>query len=164
VFANRERYKKAFYHAASQKSVALDINAFRKSCIHTPYIYMLLFKTENGSPGNFFLNLFTVCSMCKRKFVVCLFVDKETNRSYPLANGLNGLNGLNRVARLCVCVYVYVISSEFWLMDRYYLLNVNDGLMAFSLTRFYYRLSILSIKIKKIFYRWIDTTGGQHDQ
>jgi hypothetical protein len=38
VFANRERYKKAFYHAPSLKSVAPDINAFRKSCIHTPYI------------------------------------------------------------------------------------------------------------------------------
>ncbi len=38
-----------------------------------------------------FLNLFTVCSSCKRKFVVCPFVYAETNRIYPFANGLNGL-------------------------------------------------------------------------
>jgi hypothetical protein len=41
-----------------------------------------------------FLNLFTFCSSCKRKFVVCLFVDEETNGRYPFANGLNRLNGL----------------------------------------------------------------------
>jgi hypothetical protein len=34
----------------------------------------------------------TVCSLCKQKFVVCPFVDEETNGSYPFANGLNGLN------------------------------------------------------------------------
>jgi hypothetical protein len=44
-----------------------------------------------------FLNPFTVCSSCKRKFVVCLFVWTETNESYPLANGLNVLNGLSRL-------------------------------------------------------------------
>jgi hypothetical protein len=38
------------------------------------------------------LYLFTVCSSCKPKFVVCPFVDEETNGSYPFANGLNGLN------------------------------------------------------------------------
>jgi hypothetical protein len=38
-----------------------------------------------------FLNPFTVCSLCKRKFVVCPFGDEETNRNYPFANGLNGL-------------------------------------------------------------------------
>ncbi len=30
----------------------------------------------------FFLNLFTVCSSCKRKLVVCKFVGEETNGSY----------------------------------------------------------------------------------
>jgi hypothetical protein len=41
--------KKAFNHAASPKSIALDINAFRKSCIHTPYIcshIKVLFSTR----------------------------------------------------------------------------------------------------------------------
>jgi hypothetical protein len=38
-----------------------------------------------------FLNPFTVCSTCKRRFVVCSFVDEETNGSYPFRNGLNGL-------------------------------------------------------------------------
>jgi hypothetical protein len=36
-----------------------------------------------------FLNPFTVCSSCRWKFFVCLFVDKETNGSYPFENGLN---------------------------------------------------------------------------
>jgi hypothetical protein len=42
-----------------------------------------------------FLNSFTICSPCKWKFVVCLFVYKETNGSYLIANGLTVLNGLN---------------------------------------------------------------------
>jgi hypothetical protein len=43
-----------------------------------------------------FLNPFTVCSSCKRNFVVCQFVDEETNGIYLFANGLNGL------AHLCL--------------------------------------------------------------
>jgi hypothetical protein len=35
-----------------------------------------------------FLDPFTVCSSCKRKFFVCPFVDEETNGSYRFANGL----------------------------------------------------------------------------
>ncbi len=45
-------------------------------------IYMLPFQTENGSPCNFPFNLFTVCSSCKQKLVVCPFVYKETNGRY----------------------------------------------------------------------------------
>jgi hypothetical protein len=41
-----------------------------------------------------FLNSFTVCSPCKPKSVICLFVDEETNGSYPFAHGLNGLTHL----------------------------------------------------------------------
>jgi hypothetical protein len=37
-----------------------------------------------------FLHPFTICSSCTRKFVVFPFIDEETNRSYPFANGLNG--------------------------------------------------------------------------
>jgi hypothetical protein len=51
-----------------------------------------------------FLNQFTICSFCKLKFVVCLFVYEETNRSYPFGNGLNRLsrlNGLKGLAHLC---------------------------------------------------------------
>jgi hypothetical protein len=52
-----------------------------------------------------FLHPFTVCSLCKQKFVVCHFVDEETSGRYPFANGLNWLNGL---ARLCLyCTYMY---------------------------------------------------------
>jgi hypothetical protein len=41
-----------------------------------------------------FLNLFTVCSSCKRNFAFCPFVYKETNGSYQFSNRLNGLNRL----------------------------------------------------------------------
>jgi hypothetical protein len=58
--------------------------------IHIHIYYILPFLTENGSP-DFFLNPFTVCSSYKRKFVICPFVDEETNGSYLFANGLNGL-------------------------------------------------------------------------
>ncbi len=44
-----------------------------------------------------FLYPFTVCASCKLKFVICPFVDEETNKSYPFANGLSGLNLLNRL-------------------------------------------------------------------
>ncbi len=44
---------------------------------------------SNGQrkPQRFFLIRFTVCSSCERKFVVCLLVDEETNRSFLFANG-----------------------------------------------------------------------------
>ncbi len=60
-----------------------------------------------------FLYPFTVCSSCKQKFVVCLFVDRETNGSYPFANGLNRLNGPNK--QNC-------LSTHSWAEDR---LSVN---------------------------------------
>jgi hypothetical protein len=41
-----------------------------------------------------------LCSFCKRKFVVCPFVDGDTKWSYPFAKGLNRLNGLNGLAHL----------------------------------------------------------------
>jgi hypothetical protein len=43
------------------------------------------------NPKAIFFNLFTVCSSCKRKFVICPFVDEEKNGSYPFATKLNGL-------------------------------------------------------------------------
>jgi hypothetical protein len=76
---------------------------FRKFHFADIYIYMengtryvcccFIWKTETEAQA-IFLNLFTVCSSCKQKFVVCMFVDKEANRGYHFANGLNGLNGL----------------------------------------------------------------------
>jgi hypothetical protein len=44
-------------------------------------------KTEVHSS---FLNLFTICSVWKRKFVVCLFVDNETKGSYLFSNRPDG--------------------------------------------------------------------------
>jgi hypothetical protein len=48
-----------------------------------------------------FINPCTICSSCKWKFIVCPSVDKDTNGSYPFANGLNRLNGLSKLAHLC---------------------------------------------------------------
>ncbi len=60
---------------------------------------MLLFQTENGSPGDFPSSvhyLFTV------QTEIChLSVYEETNGGYPFAYGLNGLNGL---ADLCIYI------------------------------------------------------------
>ncbi len=53
-------------------------------------------KTEGQA---IFLNPFAICSLCKRKFVLCLFLDKETNGCYPFANRLNRLNGLGHLCR-----------------------------------------------------------------
>jgi hypothetical protein len=53
-------------------------------------------KWKTEAHASDFLNLFTVCSLLKRKFVICTFVDEETSRMYLFANGLNGL------AHLCV--------------------------------------------------------------
>jgi hypothetical protein len=50
-------------------------------------------KTDNERPI-IFLNPFTICSSHKPKFVVCPFLDEETNGGFPFANGLNGLKGL----------------------------------------------------------------------
>jgi hypothetical protein len=47
-----------------------------------------------------FLNPFTFYSLCKRKFVICPFVNEETNRSYPFAHGFIGFIGLNGHAYL----------------------------------------------------------------
>jgi hypothetical protein len=55
----------------------------------------VLYKKSNEkqkSDPAFFLNPFTICSSCNRKFDLCPFIDEETNGSYPFANGLNGLN------------------------------------------------------------------------
>ncbi len=51
-------------------------------------------QTENGKqkPRRFSFIIYR-CLSCKRKFVICPFVE-ETNGSYPFANRINGLNGL----------------------------------------------------------------------
>ncbi len=65
----------------------------------TLYIHMLPFneknQNENGKTEDqaIFLNPFV--HLAKQKFVVCPFVDEETNECYPFAYGLNGLTGLN---------------------------------------------------------------------
>jgi hypothetical protein len=56
-------------------------------------------KTEM-EPQVIFLILLTVGSLCKRKFVVCPFVDEETNGSYPLENGLAHLG----ISLECSCM------------------------------------------------------------
>ncbi len=53
-------------------------------------IYIYVDVSRKMESQVIFFNPCTVCLLCKQKFVVCLFVDKETNRSCPFANGLNG--------------------------------------------------------------------------
>ncbi len=50
--------------------------------IHIHYIHIYCHFKRKTEPQAFFLNLFSVCSSYKRKFFICLFVDKETNGSY----------------------------------------------------------------------------------
>jgi hypothetical protein len=57
----------------------------------------------------FSLNPFTVCSSCKQKFAVCLFVDEETNGSYLFANELNG-----RAHLQMHILYVIIIKLQFY--------------------------------------------------
>jgi hypothetical protein len=58
-----------------------------------------------------FLDLFIGCSSCKRIFVVCPFVDEETDGSYPFTNELNGLNGLAHLwlpEKVLACFHGYI--------------------------------------------------------
>ncbi len=52
-------------------------------------MYVPPFQTENRTRKTeayaIFLNLFAVCSSCKRKIIVYRFVAEETNRSYLFA-------------------------------------------------------------------------------
>ncbi len=57
------------------------------------YIYIYTYATVSNRKWKtevqaISLNLYTVCSSCKWKFFICPFVDKETNGSFLLANGL----------------------------------------------------------------------------
>ncbi len=67
-----------------------------------------------------FLNPCTACSSCKRKFVVCLFVYEEANRSYPFANGLNGLSYLLgplwRIHISCTYCISAILFGSFYLV------------------------------------------------
>ncbi len=52
--------------------------------VYINILYMLAFKRKMEAQA-IFLNSFNVCSLCKRKFVICSFVYKEIKGSYPLA-------------------------------------------------------------------------------
>jgi hypothetical protein len=58
------------------------------------YIYICCHFKRKMEAQAIFLNPFTVCSSCNWKFVICPFVDKEINGSYPFSNRLNGLSHL----------------------------------------------------------------------
>jgi hypothetical protein len=62
------------------------IHTYAAVSIDTYYIFGK-WKTKPGD----FPNPFFFCSSCKWKFVVCPFVDDETNETYPFAHGLSGL-------------------------------------------------------------------------
>jgi hypothetical protein len=104
-------------------------------------------KTEAQS---IFLNLFTICSSYKRKFVVFLVIEEGTNGSYPFANGLNGLYEL---ARQCFFVQVrysnniracnnpnyFILHSDKNSLIRWYVLQNN----LFSISVFPCSISLL---------------------
>jgi hypothetical protein len=59
-----------------------------------------------------FLNPFAVYSLCKRKSVICQFVDEEKNGSFPFSNGLNGLKIV--LAHLCLRGYRVIGSLKLY--------------------------------------------------
>jgi hypothetical protein len=77
--------------------VGVCVYAFMRVYIYL-YLYLHLYLNAAISNGKRKMeaqvNMFTLCSSFKWKFVVCPFVDEETNRIYLFANGINGLNGL----------------------------------------------------------------------
>ncbi len=63
--------------------------------IYFIYVYAAVSNGKRKTEAQaIFLKQFTVCSSCKRKFVVCPSVYEETNGSYPFANKLNRLTEL----------------------------------------------------------------------
>jgi hypothetical protein len=77
------------------------------------YVYICCHFKRKTEALTIFLNPFTTCSLCKQKFVVFPFVDKETNRSFPFAYEQNGLNRLNRLAHLWFYATTAVININF---------------------------------------------------
>ncbi len=60
-----------------------------------------------------FLSPFNICSSCKLKFVICSFVYKETNGSYPFASRLNGLALLcNTELLYCTVCYTRLFKEN----------------------------------------------------
>jgi hypothetical protein len=76
-------------------------------------------KTKKRPPQAIFLNPFTICSSCKCKFVVCLFVDEETNGSYPFANYLRDWTDLPTYAYKYVQFTVIAVLKTMVLYMRY---------------------------------------------
>jgi hypothetical protein len=56
-----------------------------------------------------------------------------------------------------IYIYVYEISSEFFFNPGGSILSIEWETMDFMIDYRHYRSK------EKIFYQWIDTTGGQHD-
>jgi hypothetical protein len=69
----------------------------------------------------FFLNPFTIFSLCKQKFVICPFVDEETKGSYPFANRLAHLYLLKITCPALPCLSSmrdYVLLVTFFQSDN----------------------------------------------
>jgi hypothetical protein len=60
------------------------------------YIYAAVSNGKRGWDQVIFLRPYIVCSSCIQKFVICPFVHKETNGSFPFEKGLNGLSHLGK--------------------------------------------------------------------
>ncbi len=93
LFADQEKQTSVF-HQFLFLYIYTYIFKWKHICIHIHthiYIYVFCNFKRKMKAQVIFLYPFTIYSSCKRKCVVSLFVDEETNGSYPCANGLNGL-------------------------------------------------------------------------
>jgi hypothetical protein len=83
-----------FLFAANKWKLTISISSiFCLKNSRNMEIDTLRHQMENGSQA-VFLNLFIICSSCKRKFVVCPFVDKEKKRKLSDCNGQHRLSHL----------------------------------------------------------------------
>ncbi len=71
--------------------IYISIYVFIHTSISIFTVYICCRVKQKTEAQAIFLNPFSVCSSCKRKFVVCPFVYEETNGNYPFSNGVTGL-------------------------------------------------------------------------
>jgi hypothetical protein len=93
-------------------------------------------------------SIFAVCSSFKWKFVVCPFVDKETNGSYPFANGLNRLASLNILMVLTLSLLVtHVIVGRGILLN---ILDILQNFIQFSLNKYVQQKCFTKLKTMEL--------------
>ncbi len=106
----RKQTKVAVFHGHGDKETLRWIHGNMETWRHRDM------ETSNGKwkmgAQPIFLNPFTLWSLCKGKFVFCLFVDEEKNRSYTFASRINRLKELSGLIGLA---HLWRLHS-FWLI------------------------------------------------